>query len=235
MGRVPILLTQGPYRGRALRDLSNEELDHAGETCPRWNPQFADSVRQVRAEVQRRVIAQRRRATEASRRTQQEAAAAREAQREAREAREAQREAEVASVVASMTPDERARYDAADAARRRRLLAAVRAHLVNEARRAEHARQEAARATWTAAYRAAHPDADAWEEAAARHDWARGGAKAPRAGVLPHTEHALALAIIAAGRKGLARTLHPDIGGDGAAMAQINATADRLEQACAAW
>jgi hypothetical protein len=33
----------------------------------------------------------------------------------------------------------------------------------------------------------------------------------------------------------LARTLHPDIGGDGAAMAQINATADRLEQACAAW
>jgi hypothetical protein len=154
MGRVPILLTQGPYRGRALRDLANEELDHAGATCPRWNPQFADSARQVRAEVQRRVIAQRRRASEASRRTQQEATAAREAQREAREA---QREAEVASVVASMTPDERARYDAADAARRRRLLAAVRARLANEARRAEHARQEAARATWTVAYRAAHP------------------------------------------------------------------------------
>jgi colicin import membrane protein len=147
MGRVPILLTQGPYRGRALRDLANEELDHAGATCPRWNPQFADSARQVRAEVQRRVIAQRRRASEASRRTQQEATAA----------REAQREAEVASVVASMTPDERARYDAADAARRRRLLAAVRARLANEARRAEHARQEAARATWTVAYRAAHP------------------------------------------------------------------------------
>src|SRR6266436_2959619 len=179
----PGRLTQGPYRGRAVAELSDAELEHAQETCPYHPPlyiyldgtisssrhqEFEGSWKMRDEERRQRdeQIKREARRAKAKAAASPEAKAAREARQEARQAAQEAARAAREAWKASMTPVEQTAYDQGDTNTRRRIEKTVKDRELARARRVERKRQEEAErieAERRRVFFEAHPTADEWD------------------------------------------------------------------------
>jgi hypothetical protein len=234
------VFTSGPFRGRAITTLSDSDLREAVETLPRGMAYIQIQGILDREQARRSIIEHE----QARRQRAAEARAARDPFCSAPGSAEIRKRRRAAALSAA-TDKERAAYESAlDTRARRAVLQKILSRLDREAaaqrreqqRRDEQARLDAyaaQRAAWLAEYAKTHPE-DADDPWALNAAWRR--FERTQYGPAEHASHrngdqsAAMLEVIAAGRKALARTHHPDAGGATDAMARINHAADALER-----